>query len=205
VQPSNVAAGGAALLTSTVTDNGPASNPLTFTDSVPAGLTVDAALSPSGPCTTLGQVVTCTISGLASGQSAPVDIVVTAPAGTYTNSVTVAAASAVTDPVTANNAAAAALTAVAPTPATPAAAKCVVTGLSNVPLATAKKLLTALSCTVGKVSKSYSSKVVKGDVIKTTPGSGSYTAPESVEIVESRGPKPKQPKKHQKPKKNHKK
>jgi hypothetical protein len=203
VQPSNVAAGGATLLASTVTDNGPASNPLTFTDSVPAGLTIDAALSSSGPCTTLGQVVTCTISGLASGQSAPVDIVVTAPAGTYTNSVTVAAASAVTDPVTANNAAAAALTAVAPTPATPAAAKCVVTGLDNVPLATAKKLLTALSCTVGKVSKSYSSKVVKGDVIKTTPGSGSYTAPESVEIVESRGPKPKHPNKHQKPKKHH--
>jgi beta-lactam-binding protein with PASTA domain len=69
-------------------------------------------------------------------------------------------------------------------------------------LATAKRLLTAHSCEVGKVSKSYSSKVVKGDVIKTTPGSGSYTAAKAVGIVESRGPKPKQ---HQKPKKHHKK
>jgi hypothetical protein len=142
VQPGTVAAGGEALLTSTVTDVGPASNALTFTDAVPAGLTIDAALSSSGPCTTLGQVVTCTISGLASGQSAPVDIVVTAPADTYTNSVTVTSASAVIDPVTANNAAAAAFSAATPattaTPATPAAAKCVVTGLANVPLATAK-------------------------------------------------------------------
>jgi hypothetical protein len=161
-----------------------------------------------GPCDHVSLTArvrrTCTISGLTSGQSAPVDIVVTAPAGTYTNSVTVAQASAVTDPVTANNTAAAALTAVAPASPTPAAAKCVVTGLANVPLATAKKLLTALSCAIGKVIKSYSSKVVKGDVIKTTPGSGSYTAPKSIGIVESRGPKPKQPKKHEKPKKHHK-
>jgi Domain of unknown function DUF11/PASTA domain len=198
VEPGSVAAGGAALLASSVTDNGPASNPLTFTDSVPAGLTIDAVLSPSGPCTTLGQVVTCTISGLGAGQSAPVDIVVTAPGGTYTNPVNVAQASAVTDPVTGNNAAAAAFTAVAPTPATPATTKCVVTSLANVPLGTAKKLLAALSCKVGKVTKSYSSKVAKGDVIKTTPGSGSYTAPKSIGIVESSGPKPK---KHHKTKK----
>jgi hypothetical protein len=202
VQPGSVAAGGAALLASTVTDNGPASNPLTFTDAVPAGLTIDAALSPSGPCTTLGQVVTCTISGLAAGQSTPVDIVVTAPAGTYTNSVTVAQASAVTDPVTGNNATAAAFTAVAaPKPPTP---KCVVTSLANVPLGTAKKLLAALGCKVGKVTKSSSSKVPKGDVIKTNPGSGSFTAPKSVGIDESSGPKPKpKPKKH-KPTKHHK-
>ena len=182
-----------------MTDNGPASNPLTFTDAVPAGLTIGAVLSPSGPCTTLGQVVTCTISGLTAGQSAPVDIVVTPAAGTYTNSVTVAQPSGATDPVSANNAATAAFTAVAPP--TPAPTKCVVTSLANVPLGTAKKLLAALDCKVGKVTKSYSSKVVKGDVIKTTPGSGSFTAPKSVGIDESNGPKPK---KHHKTTKHHK-
>jgi Domain of unknown function DUF11/PASTA domain len=190
VEPGSIAAGGAALLASTVTDHGPASNPLTFTDALPAGLALDAALSPSGPCTTLGQVVTCTISGLASGQSAPVDIVVTVPAGSYTNSVTVSQASGVTDPVTANNAATAKFSA-----PEPAVAKCVVTNLAGVPLGTAKKLLTDLSCKVGKVTKSYSTKVVKGDVVKTTPGSGSYSAKKSVAIVESKGPKPKKHKK----------
>jgi hypothetical protein len=216
VQPGTVASGGAALLASTVTDNGPASNPLTFSDAVPAALTIDAVLSPSGPCTTLGQVVTCTISGLSAGQSAPVDIVVTAPAaGTYTNPVNVTQASAVTDPVTGNNAAAAAFAAAAPTPATPApaapaapaaptapaATKCLVTSLANVPLGTAKKLLALLNCKVGKVTKSYSTNVAKGDVIKTTPGSGSYTAPKTVGIDESNGAKPKKPTKHPKPKK----
>jgi hypothetical protein len=194
VQPGTVAAGGLGLLDSTVTDTGPASNPLTFTDVVPAGLKIDAVLSPSGPCTTVGPVVTCTISGLTSGQSAPVDIVVTAAAGTYTNSVTVAQPSGATDPVTANNAAAAKFT-VAPAAA---AKKCVVTSLVNVPLGTAKKLLTALSCKVGKLTKSFSSKVAKGDVIKTTPGKGSYAAEKTIGIVESSGPKPK---KHHKTKK----
>jgi hypothetical protein len=202
VQPGSAPAGGLALLASTVTDNGPASNPLTFTDAVPAGVTIDAVLSPSGPCTTLGQVVTCTISGLAAGQSAPVDIVVSPSAGTHTNSVTLAQPSGATDPATGNNAAAAAFTAVS-APA-PTVTKCVVASLANVPLGTAKKLLADLNCKVGKVTKSSSSKVVKGDVIKTNPGSGSFTAGKLVGIVESSGPKPKpkpKPKKHKPTKK----
>jgi hypothetical protein len=190
LNPSAVAAKGVAVLASTVTDHGPASNPLSFTDAVPAGLTIDSVLSPSGTCTTLGHVVACTISGLAAGQSAPVDIVVTVPAGTYTNQVTVAQASAVTDPVTTNNSAAAKLTAHAP-----AVAKCVVPSLANVPLGTAKRVLADLSCKAGKVTKSYSAKVVKGDVIKTSPGKGSYAAKKSISIVESKGPKPKKHKK----------
>ena len=41
------------------------------------------------------------------------------------------------------------------------------------------------------MSKSSSSKVAKGNVIKTTPGRGSFTAGKSIAIVESSGPKPK--------------
>jgi hypothetical protein len=62
-----------------VTDNGPAGNPLTFTDVVSAGLKIDPVLTPSGPCTIVGPVVTCTITGLTTGTSAPVDIVATHP------------------------------------------------------------------------------------------------------------------------------
>ena len=188
-QPTNVAAGGLALLASTVTDKGPASNPLTFTDVVPAGLKIATVVSPSGACTTQGPVVTCTILGLTAGQSAPVDIIVTPSAGTYTNTVTLAQPPGATDPVTANNTSASKFTASKAT-----VTKCVVTGLANLPLGTAKKLLPALNCKVGKVSKSSSSKVAKGDVIKTTPGNGSYAVGKSIAIVESSGPKPKKKK-----------
>jgi hypothetical protein len=193
VQPSAPTSGGLALLSSTVTDNGPAGNPLTFTDAVPTGLQIDTVVSPSGSCSTSGQVVTCTISGLTAGQSAPVYIVVTPRAGTYTNSVTVAQPSAATDPVTTNNTAADKFTV-----ATATVTKCVVTSLANVPLSTAKKLLKTLNCKVGKVTKTSSSKVAKGNVIKTTPGSGSYALGKSIAIVESSGPKPKKPAKHKK-------
>jgi hypothetical protein len=186
VQPEGIApAGGAALLVSTVTDKGPAGNPLTVTDAVPAGLAIKTAFSPSGPCTTVGQVVTCTLTGLTAGQSAPVDVIVTPRAGTYTNSVTVTQPPAATDPVTTNNKATAAFTAVT------ASTKCVVTGLGNVPRSTAKKLLTALNCKVGKVTKTSSSKVAKGNVVKTTPGAGSFAAGKKITIVQSTGPKPK--------------
>jgi beta-lactam-binding protein with PASTA domain len=94
--------------------------------------------------------------------------------------------SVATDPVTTNNEATAAFS-VAPASVT----KCVVTGLANLPLGTAKKLLTVLNCKVGKVSKSSSRKVAKGKVIKTTPGKGSFAPGKSIAIVESSGPKPK--------------
>jgi uncharacterized repeat protein (TIGR01451 family) len=190
-RPGTATAGSAVLLASTVTNHGPAQNTLTFTDSVPSGLTIDTALSTAGACTTAGQVVTCTLAGLNAGQSAPVDIVVTPRAGTFTNSVTVAQPSAATDPVTANNAARATFTVgklIVP--------KCVVTGVTKLPLGTAKKLLTALNCKVGKVTKSPSSTVPKGNVIKTTPGHGSFAAGKVVAIVESSGPKPKKAKTH---------
>jgi serine/threonine-protein kinase len=117
-----------------------------------------------------------------------VDIFVTAPAGTYTNSVTVAQPAAATDPVAGNNAAAATFTVAPP-------GKCVVTPLAKKSLATAKRLLVDQGCKVGKVTKSYSRTIAKGKVIKTKPGSGSHAAGTLVAIVESKGPKPKKHKK----------
>ena len=93
-------------------------------------------------------------------------------------------ASIVTDPTPTNNTASAKFTV-----SKAGSSKCVVTSLANVPLGTAKTLLPALGCKVGKVSKSASSKVAKGSVIKTTPGAGSYAAGKSIAIVESSGPK----------------
>jgi beta-lactam-binding protein with PASTA domain len=93
-------------------------------------------------------------------------------------------ASAVTDPAPSNNAASLQFTV-----SKAGGGKCVVISLANVPLGTAKKLLPALGCKVGKVSKTSSGKVAKGSVIKTTPGSGSYAAGKSIGIVVSSGPK----------------
>jgi Domain of unknown function DUF11 len=111
-------------------------------------LKIDSVLSPSGPCTSVGPVVTCTISGLTAGASAPVDVFVTPSASTFTNTVTVTQPAAATDPVTANNKSAVTFTA-----AKAVVTKCVVTKVVNVPLGTAKKLLTTHGCKVGKVTK----------------------------------------------------
>jgi hypothetical protein len=184
VTPGTITGGAIALLASTVTNKGPATNPLTFTDVVPGGLKIVTVLSPSATCSTLGNSVTCTIPSLAAGQSTPIDIITTASPGTYTNAVRLIQSSLVTDPATTNNAASAKFTV-----AKAGSTRCVVTSLANVPLGTAKKLLPALGCKVGKVTKSSSSKVAKGSVIKTTPGRGSYAAGKSIAIVESSGPK----------------
>jgi beta-lactam-binding protein with PASTA domain len=63
---------------------------------------------------------------------------------------------------------------------------CHVTPLAKLPLGTAKTLLKTLGCKAGKVTKSYSNSVAKGDVIKTTPGKGTYAAAKSIAISESR-------------------
>ncbi len=89
--PSAAAVGSLAALSATVSNSGPDTSPLTFTDAVPAGLTVDSAVAGSGTCTIASQTVTCTITGLASGQTSNVSVVVTPTAvGNYTNTVSVA-------------------------------------------------------------------------------------------------------------------
>ncbi len=115
--PAAATVGVAAVLTSTVTNLGPAVGPITFTDQVPDGLLVDSAVAGLGVCSTSGQTVTCTIDALPVGQSVPVDVVVTpAVAETVANSVSVdvGTASGNVDPTAANNAATASVVVVAP-------------------------------------------------------------------------------------------
>jgi hypothetical protein len=75
--PSNATIGDQALLSWTVSSGGPSSGPIRFTETVPTGLTIDAAVAGQGTCSTSGQTVTCAITALVPGQSAPVDVVVT--------------------------------------------------------------------------------------------------------------------------------
>ncbi len=183
--PNPAGVGHKTVLSSTVTNNGPSSMPITVTDGVPAGLRIDAAAAGAGTCTTSGQLVTCTITGLAQGQSVPVNIVVTpTQAKSYTNSLFVQ--SNVPDPVPANNSASVVLTAqAAPSPSS----QCLVPNLKGVRAQLAKKMLGLLGCTVGKVKRVHSKKVPKGAVIKTTPGAGTYAGGKVVGIQVSSGRK----------------
>lgn len=186
--PAMVTVGNLVLLSLSVTNGGPASAPITLTDAVPAGLTIGSAVAGSGTCATSAQQVTCTISGLASGASAPVNIILTPTvAGTYTNSVAVA--SGVSDPNPANNTASATFTASAPR-VTPAA-RCTVPTLTGTPLGVSTRLLVLLNCKSGKVAHAFGGKVAKGTVIKTTPTAGSYPNGTPVSLLVSSGPKPK--------------
>ena len=186
----NASPGNPALLASTVSNAGPLSVPITFTDDVPAGLQIDSAVAGSGSCATSGQQVTCTISGLAPGQSAPVDIVVTPnAAGGYANSVSVNPATGVSDPNPTNDAASAILTVTAPpAPVAPPTPKCVVPALKGIPAAFARHVLGLLGCTVGRVRNVHSHET-KGDVVTASPGAGTYAAGQVVALEVSSGPK----------------
>lgn len=184
--PANAAAQRPALLSSTVSNAGPGNEPITFVDHVPAGLAINSASAGNGTCSTSGQTVTCTISGLDAGHSVPVNIAVTpAAAGSYTNSVSVS--SPLTDGNAANNSATATLKATTPAP-TPA---CVVPKLKNTPAKVAKTVLKDLGCKV-RSSKAHSKGIKKGNVIKTKPGPGTKPFGTTVKLVVSSGP----PKKH---------
>jgi hypothetical protein len=185
--PANATAGFPAYLSATVTNGGPGVGPINFTDTVPAGLRIDSVTTGSGSCTTAGQTVTCTITGLAAGQSTAVNIVVTpAAAGSYVNHVSVSPQSGVADNNATNNAASATLVvrAAGPPP------RCVVLKLRGTPTAVAKHLLSLLKCKVGKVHRVHSSSVAKGEVIRTNPGAGTYAAGKVVGLTVSSGPAP---------------
>jgi hypothetical protein len=183
--PSGASAGQAALLASTVTNNGPGTGPITFTDVVPAGMTVDAAVAGGGTCAASGQTVTCSVA-LGSGQSGPVDVVVTPSSpGSYTNHASVVVGTNATDPNTANNSASATLSVGLSLPA-----KCVVPRLKGVASGVAKTVLKDLGCRV-RVSHAHSRSVHKGSVIKTKPGQGTYAYRRVITLVVSSGPKKK--------------
>lgn len=191
--PANATAGLPAELTATVTDNGPASAPIAFTDTVPAGLTLDSAVAADGSCSIAGQGVTCAISGLPAGQSAPVTIVVTpTAAGRYAHTAIVTV-NGFTDPVPSNNASGATLT-VASAPGggvTSTTPKCIVPPLTGTPPAIAKRVLALLHCRAGKTTKASSKKVAKGLIVGTRPAAGSTAAAgTTVTLTVSSGPPP---------------
>src|SRR5262249_40072103 len=97
---------GSLTYTLTVTDNGPAdSTGVSLTDTL-AGTAGFVAATPSqGTCGQSSGTVTCALGGLASGASATVAVVVTAPSaqGAIANSASVTADQ--TDPNSANNSA----------------------------------------------------------------------------------------------------
>jgi hypothetical protein len=183
--PTGATAGSPEVLVSSVTNGGPEATPITFNDTIPAGVTVDTAAASSGACTVSGQHVGCAISGLPAGQSAIVTMTVTPGApGTFTNTASVSTAAGVHDPNSANNSASTTWS-VGPPPTAPS---CVVPSLAGAPLALAEKVLGLLDCKVGKVTKTTSRKVAKGLVLGTTPTSGSYASGTVVKITESSGP-----------------
>ncbi len=188
--PSATDVSSAAMLTSVVTNGGPLTGPITFFDPVPGGLKIQSATAAMGTCTISGQTVSCTINGLPVGQSATVEVVVTAPtAGSYPNVVSVAVAPGTTDPNSANNAAAASLL------VTTLPQQCIVPGLQKVALASARTVLTELDCAV-EVKRKHSS-IAKGLVIGTGAATGIYPAGQLVTLTVSEGPKkPKKRKRH---------
>ncbi|MGB8880323.1 MAG: PASTA domain-containing protein [Solirubrobacteraceae bacterium] len=185
VGPSGATAGHPALLISTVVNNGPASAPITFTDQVPAGLTINSAAAGDGTCSTSGQTVTCTITGLPAGQSVPVEVIATpSAAGSYTNSVSIALNAGASDPNPTNNTAAATLSVASGAPP----AKCVVPALRAVPSGLARTVLNDLGCKV-KTAKAHSQSIRKGTVVSTNPGHGTYASGVTITLIISSGPK----------------
>jgi uncharacterized repeat protein (TIGR01451 family) len=95
-----------AQLNATVSNLGPASQPIRFADVVPAGLTVVSAVAGHGTCSVAGQRVSCTITGLGPGQRAPVSVTVAASrAGVFANRASVTTTAGEPDPTPANNSA----------------------------------------------------------------------------------------------------
>ena len=88
-----------------ITNNGSASaTAVTFTDTLPAGVTFVSATGTQGTCGAVGNVVTCNVGTLPSGTTAAVTITVTAiAAGTISNTASVASSTADTN--AANNSA----------------------------------------------------------------------------------------------------
>jgi uncharacterized repeat protein (TIGR01451 family) len=184
--PASVTTGSGAAYGFTVTNAGPSTGAITFTDAIPLGLKIIAAAADFGTCTTTGQTVTCTISGLPVGGTAQVWILVSAvSAGSYPDSAAVT--TSFSDPTPANNSATATLTVTAPP--VPSPPSCKTLNLAGAPLALAKAIIPALNCSVGKTTKKSSKKIRKGFVISTSPGSRKTLANGTkVNIVVSSGP-----------------
>jgi|GEM_PF-2703931 len=214
VAPASAVAGGVAAFSFEVANRGPGAGAISFSDTVPDGLGVLSAVAGGGSCAVAGQQVTCALDGLAAGASTPVTIVVSAPtAGSFANSANVS--SSLTDPSPGDARVDATLTVVAPasgggggggaTTAPPgggggagagggtgaAAVPCTTIALKGATLKLAKRVIAALHCKVGKVTRKASRTVRKGLVISTSPGAGkTLAAGSAVKLTTSSG-KPK--------------
>jgi hypothetical protein len=182
--PSAVTTGDNAQLTFQVTANPAGAG--TFTDTLPVGLQPLFASAGTNSCTISVQTVTCTLSTL----PATVNIAVRgATAGMYTNTGSVT--TSVTDTNPGNNTASVALGVVNPPP-TP---QCKVPKLKGAPVKVAKAVLPLVNCAVGKVTKTKSKSVRKGNVISTNPGGGSTAAAGAKVAIKASSGKPKKHKK----------
>jgi uncharacterized repeat protein (TIGR01451 family) len=180
--PATPTVGNFLVLTSNVVNNGPGLAPVTFTDVVPPGLSINSAVAADGTCSVAGNTVTCTITGLVAGQRAPVNIVVTPTiAKSYVNTVSVAL-SGLTDTVPANNSASATVS-VGPKLVPP---KCVVPKLGGTSGGLAKRVLALLGCKV-RLTHASSKHVAKGQVMGTRPGAGTYAVGRQITLVVSSG------------------
>jgi hypothetical protein len=195
--PAHSVVGQPSVLIATVTNNSGPAGPITFTEPVPAGLTIDSTTADGGTCATNAPVsiVTCSFPSVGAGQSAKAAIIVTPTAAqTYVDTGAVAVAGGGTDPDAANNTSTATLVVA---PANPGPSMCVVPKLGRTSVSLAKRLLGLLGCKVGAATKVHSKSVAKGLVIGTSPGAGAYAAQKTIALKVSSGPA-KKPRKHTK-------
>jgi hypothetical protein len=179
----------------TVRNGGPRSDAITFSDTVPRGLTVGAALAGAGGCGNLGQQVTCSIPSLAPKAATIVAIIVVPfTLGNYTDTATVSVGGISVDPNPANNTA---TTTLATNPAAPVP-PCKIPRLTKSPISIARTLLSLLACKNGRVTRAYSRTIPKGLVIDTYPPAGSYAYHTVVDLQVSAGPRPKARRRHRK-------
>lgn len=184
--PPAAVAGDYALLSSLVVNYGDEAATVTFTDTVPEGLTVNSATAGSGSCNTAGQTVSCRI-WIDPVDSAPVNVVVTpVAAGRYLNKVSILAGEGQRDAEPRNDSASATLTVA--DAAAPLSRPCRIPSLRRTPLGIARRVLGLLQCKPGTVKRAHSRAVARGRVIRTTPKPGTYAQGRVVGLIVSSGP-----------------
>ena len=176
--PASITPGGDAVFVLSVASSGPSTAPVSLTDAVAPGLTIQSVSSGSDSCTVSGQNLTCTVP---TPPSSIAIVVSPRAAGSYTNLASVT--TSFPNPTPQN-----AVTSTALTVANaPAAAVCHPASLAGLKLGQAKTLIAALGCQVGKVTKKRSKKVHKGLVVSNTPHSGTSALGTSINLVVSSG------------------
>ena len=179
----SIAPGDVGAYAFTVANNGPGAGGIVFSATVPNGLNVLSATAGAGTCTVSGPCRAC-LSELRDGAgrwwrpAVPGSLKVSCcwrrpveAARTLTLTVVAGAASA-------------------KLPSAPPACKTI--ALKGTSLALAKRVIAALNCKLGKVTKAASKSVKKGLVVSTSPGAGKTLANGTkIKVVQSSGPRKK--------------